>query len=354
MCSKKLKFYIRADANEIIGTGHIMRCLSIAQKLRLSGETVRFITSDNHSRQMIENNGFEVICLNSVWNDLEQETDRLIEVINSQDIDVLLIDTYYVTSGYLSIIREHTRTVYIDDLHKFAYPVDMLINYNIYADKIDYLDIYKEKTVPKFVLGCQYVPLREEFCDVTRNIGLNVNKILVTTGGTDNYNVSGNLIESFKMKKWFLDTDFYFVLGRFNRNVDMLKRLYGGYSNIHFLINIPDMDKYMKMCDIAITAGGSTTYELCACGLPSIMYTLADNQIEMAKTVSEQKLIPWVGDVRENLNECLKGVNFYIESYRSDYELRCRISEKMQEVCDGQGCKRIVEIIKDDIKNAVS
>ena len=346
MGSKKLELCIRADANDFIGTGHVMRCLSIAEQIRLSGEKVCFIISDDNSRQMIESKGLEVICLDSVWNDLETETDKLVEVLKSRRADALLIYTYYVTFQYLSKLKEYTKTIYMDDLHKFAYPVDVLINYNIYADEIDYPGIYGGINVPDLLTGCRYVPLREEFSDIKRNISCLVSKVLVTTGGTDNYNVTGNLIESFMKKEWFSDTDFYFVLGRFNRNIEKLKSLYGGYSNIHFLINIPDMDRYMKMCDIAITAGGSTTYELCACGLPSIMYTLADNQLEMAETVSKQKLIPWVGDVRTDLSVCLKGIERHIEAYRKNYEQRCRISERMQKLCDGQGCKRIVKAIK--------
>lgn len=339
--------YIRADANEIIGTGHVMRCLAIAEKIWSSGEDVCFITADKRSGQIIESKGFEIICLDSVWNDLDSETDMFIEIIKSRKIEMLLIDTYYVTFDYLSELKKHTKIAYIDDLHKFAYPVDLLINYNIYADKIDYFDIYGEKNIPKLALGCEYAPLRNEFCGIAKHINRTVKSILVTTGGTDNYNVTGNLIESFKSKKWFGIIDFYFVLGRFNKNIDMLKNNYGKYENIHFLINIPDIDKYMKMCDIAVTAGGTTTYELCACGIPSVMYTLADNQLEIAKTVSEKEIIPWVGDVRDNINECIDRINFHIEAYYNKYSKRCDVSGKMQSICNGCGCERIVKILNE-------
>lgn len=337
--------YIRADANELIGTGHVMRCLSIAEKIRSSGEEAYFITADKRSVQMIESKGFEVICLDSVWDNLESETDKLIKIISSKKIEILLIDTYYVTFDYLSEIKKHTKTAYIDDLHKFAYPVDLLINYNIYADKIDYSDIYGGKNMPKLALGCEYVPLRKEFCGVEKHINRTVENILITTGGTDNYNVTGSLIEDFKTKKWFFDIDFYFVLGRFNKNIDTLKNAYGKYENTHFLVNIPDMDKYMKMCDIAVTAGGTTTYELCACGIPSVMYTLADNQLEIAKTVSDKKIIPWAGDVRDNPQKCADKINSHIETLCGNYSLRCEVSKKMQDICDGHGCERIVKLL---------
>lgn len=339
--------YIRADANEIIGTGHVMRCLAIAEKIRSSCESVCFITADKRSVQIINSKAFEVICLDSVWDNLDSETEKLIEVIVSRKIEILLIDTYYVTLDYLSKLKKHTKITYIDDLHKFAYPVELLINYNIYADKIDYFDIYGGKNIPKLALGCEYAPLRNEFCGIEKHINRTVKSILVTTGGTDNYNVTGNLIESFKAKKWFCGIDFYFVLGRFNKNIDTLRNTYGQYKNIHFLINISDMDKYMKMCDIAVTAGGTTTYELCACGIPSVMYTLADNQLEIAETVSEKGIIPWMGDVRNNMKECIDRINFHIEAYCKNYSMRCEISNKMHDVCDGRGCERIVGFLND-------
>lgn len=339
--------YIRADANEMIGTGHVMRCLAIAEKIRSSGEDVYFITADNRSVKIIESKGFETLCLDSVWNDLDYETDRIIEIIVSRKIDILLIDTYYVTFDYLSELKKHTKIAYIDDLHEFAYPVDLLINYNIYADKIDYFDIYGGKNIPKLAIGCDYAPLRKEFCNAKRNVNRTVKNILITTGGTDNYNVTENLIESFKSQEWFYNIDFYFVLGRFNENADMLKNNYEKYKNIHFLVNISDMDRYMKMCDIAVTAGGTTTYELCACGIPSVMYTLADNQLEIAKTVSEKEIIPWAGDVRGNMKDCIDKINFHIEEYCENYSKRFDVSNKMQDICDGRGCERICRLLND-------
>lgn len=125
----------------------------------------------------------------------------------------------------------------------------------------------------------------------------------------------------------------------------MLKNDYGEYKNIHFLVNISDMDKYMKICDIAVTAGGTTTYELCACGIPSVIYTLADNQLEIAKTVSEKQIIPWAGDVRDNMKECVDKINFYIETYCNNYKILCEISNKMQNICDGYGCEKTVKML---------
>ena len=101
------------------------------------------------------------------------------------------------------------------------------------------------------------------------------------------------------------------------------------------------MAKYMKLCDIAITAGGTTTYELFASGIPSIMYTLADNQLDIAKTVSALGIIPWAGDVREDMTLCIENILKWIDIYSSDYQMRKEISAKMQSYIDGKGAERV-------------
>lgn len=335
-------FCIRADANETIGTGHIMRCLTIADVLRRQGKELIFIVADNRSRSIIENKGFKAICLNSQWDDLGQETEKLTNLLQVNNAEKLLVDSYYVTFDYLNWLRENVFTAYIDDMCSVAYPVDLVINYNIYANKEKYRQLYQNSELkPKFALGCGYAPLRKEFSDIHKEINPYITRILVTSGGTDNFNVTGHLVERFLQEKFFGNIEFYFVLGRFNKNIDILKSKYGKYKNIHLLINIPDMAKYMKLCDIAITAGGTTTYELFASGIPSIMYTLADNQLNIARTVSAMGVIPWAGDVRENMILCINNILKWIDIYSSDYRKRKDISSKMQSYIDGKGAERI-------------
>ena len=336
--------YIRADANELIGTGHVMRCLSIAKEARKAGEDVTFIFADERTRQLVEQQGFSGICLHSVWNDLEQEIEGLTAVIKEHDIDVLLIDSYYVTEAYLCALRRCVQIAYIDDLHTMIYPVDLLINYNIYASKYSYEEEYRAAGYDTaFLLGCEYVPLREEFGNVVRAIKKVPDKILITSGGTDKYNVLGHLLAELKKQLWFEEFEYYVIVGRFNEHIEELQESYKNDGNVHLLQNISNISDYMKECDIAITAGGVTTYELCASGIPSVMYTIADNQLEVAQTFSENGIIPWVGDVREDMNQCMVRIMQKITALKSDVCLREEISKKMQQMVDGNGSKRIIE-----------
>ena len=338
-------FCIRVDANEIIGTGHVMRCLSIAEEFRIRGESVTFIVADSRSEKMIVSKGFQVICLHSTWNDLNKEVEGLVRLIETLDITGLLIDSYYVTETYLRTVRQYTKTVYIDDLDAFIYPVDLLVNYNIYAEDLCYTERYQRAGLDtQFALGCSYAPLREEFSNVNKEINERVSRVLITSGGTDTHNAIGNILEALVKRLWFGELEYHIILGRFNVHAKELEEKWRQYENVHLLMNVSNMSEYMRYCDIAITAGGVTTYELCACGIPSIMYTLADNQLQIAQTVSERHLIPWVGDIRGNIENCLDLIVSYIEKL-SDFDRRREMSIKMQEIVDGNGCKRLVDNI---------
>lgn len=340
--------YIRVDANEVIGTGHVMRCLSIADEYRKRDEETTFIVADKYAETMILEHGYESICLGSVWNCLDGEVDKIIRVIKKRNITKLIIDSYFVTEAYLKKIRNYTKTVYIDDIDRYIYPVDILINYNIYAESLDYISRYNhEEENTRFALGSKYVPLRTEFSAVKKKIVDRARKILLTSGGTDPDNFLGKILKKIYEQSWFDNFEYYVIIGRFNEHQKLLESEWGNFPNIRLLSNVSNMSEYMILCDIAITAGGVTAYELCACGIPSILYTLADNQWMIAQTLSDMGIIPWVGDMRQNLQNCLNSIIRHIVFLRDNVDFRKEISVKMQNVVDGNGCRRIVDFINE-------
>lgn len=333
--------FIRVDANEYIGMGHVMRCLSIAEQINKLNEQAVFIIADARAKQMIEERGFSAICLNSQWNNLEQESFDLCALIEQEHIEKILVDSYYVTEKYLAAIRERVRTYYIDDVNAITYPVDVLINYNIYGPEMNYEKKYNfSKT--KLILGTKYVPLRDEFANIQRKDFKGINKILITSGGTDNFDIVGKILYEFISKEKLQNLEYYCVLGRFNAKADLLREKYSGTDNVHLLQNLNNIGYYMRMCDVAITAGGSTTYELCSCGTPSILYTIADNQLGIAHAFAKKEIIPWCGDVRQDISGCLKNIRKEFDKLQNpEYWIQC--SRRMQEVVDGKGASRIAQ-----------
>ncbi|NLK71981.1 MAG: UDP-2,4-diacetamido-2,4,6-trideoxy-beta-L-altropyranose hydrolase, partial [Clostridiales bacterium] len=325
-------------------TGHVMRCLAIAFGIKDYQEKCLFITADENAKQIVERQGFQAICLNSKWDELDQELESLIKIVDIFNIDKLIIDSYCVSPNYLEQLNSYIKVIYIDDLNSYLYPCSMLINYNIYHDLFPYSEMYKEKNT-KLLLGCDYAPLRKEF-QVTRPlIQEKVKKILITTGGTDHYNVAGKLLKKIIDKDLFNSIEFHVVVGQLNKNYECLNRLSQKRNSIILHKNVKRMAELMMNCDIAITAGGSTMYELCACGVPSICFSFADNQLYGVKAFEEQDLMDYAGDIRYCEDECISKLILYIDELCNNQEKRKERSANMRRQVDGYGVERIVKAI---------
>jgi pseudaminic acid biosynthesis-associated protein PseG len=332
--------YIRTDSNNTIATGHVMRCLSIAKALKKSGEECIFITADSYSDELIKSNGFDRICLNSEWSNPNSEVEVLVKLIKDKGIKKLLIDSYYVTEGYLEFIKEYTKLIYIDDINSLTYPVDMLINYSGSYENFKY-DINYKNTQTKLLLGYDYVPLREEFQNIKPEVRDNVKQILFTMGGTDENNLSAEFIGNIISNTNFNNIIFHIVIGRFNKNLEELNKLVSNYLNIKLHFNVRNMAKLMKQCDIAISAGGTTLLELCACGVPTISFTIADNQIAGTKCLSDKSSIIYAGDVRKDTDKCMKNIFENMQKLVKNTEKRSYLSKNMKNIIDGNGANRI-------------
>ena len=331
----------RTDGNSIIGMGHIMRCMSIAASFKESGQNVLFITADHNADQILIDNGFECDCLDSLWSDMASELSVLKNKLNIYKPELMIIDSYSVNSVYFDALSECIKTVYIDDLNENHWDVDALINYNIYADQVFYANYSKSHT--KLFLGHGFVPLRKEFSGCIAHIVNPVSKVLVLAGGSDPERITERIIQS--VCPQFKNIEFHFVIGGLNPRKEGIYHLTEQYSNAVLHHDIRNMSELMMMSDAAISAAGSTLYELCACGVPTIAYALADNQLRALDAFGQKALVLAAGDCRNNenfisqLQECLL-VMINDERLRSDY------SKKMQSLVDGEGSARIVERLR--------
>ena len=333
--------YIRADGNTEIGTGHVMRCLSIAQAARSIGIQCVFIVADENMVPLLDEQGFRYICLDSVWNDLDRETKQMENLICHESIRILLVDSYFVTLDYLNRLHRITHVVYIDDLNAFIYPCSTLINYNLYAEQMDYSDQYSKT---RLLLGLEYAPLREEFQNLPQRIVReNVEDVLVTTGGSDPFNIAGSIVEKAKQCPKTTNLNFHIVAGQFNQNLPMLKQLAAEYPGVIIHRNVQRMSELMLACDIAVSAGGSTLYELCACGVPTICFAWADNQLDNVAAFGQTGMIS-VGDMRPDMN---KGVERITNAVMRLFPADIRQDQAMcfQRLVDGRGALRIAKTL---------
>lgn len=330
-------FFIRADANQSIASGHVMRCMAIAKQIQLLGEPCTFIAADECARELIEAEGFSFYCLHSKWDAMDTELDALLSYIEIQSIKVLLIDSYSVTKDYLYTLRQHVYIVYLDDINKFYYSVDTIINYGIHYKMFQYEERYKTDT--KLLLGCVYVPLRTEFNKIKPRNEQQIKKILITTGGTDPFNMASALIKKFIDRGY----SFHIVSGRMNTHLKELYQLEEEYSRVKIHTNVKNMAELMNQCDLAVSAAGTTLYELMACGTPAVSFSFADNQILNAKELNEAGILIYAGDLRDGVECCLEKIRLYIEEMEQNPLKRFQQIEKMQKIVDGKGAMRIAK-----------
>ncbi|WP_206707704.1 UDP-2,4-diacetamido-2,4,6-trideoxy-beta-L-altropyranose hydrolase [Koleobacter methoxysyntrophicus] len=343
------KIGFRVDAGPNIGFGHIMRCLSLAVEFRKQGYEVYFLSKMKDGIVKIKESGFNVIQLNYKKTtdlkeglyELQREAKEIIYAIKEYGLDLLFIDSYNVTEEYFLEIKPHVKKIgYIDDLNKFVYPVDILINGNIAAEYMDYKK-YSEDEV--MLLGPKYNLLREEFRNLPdKVINEEVKEIMITTGGSDPYNMSYKILKMILDDEELKDLTINVIIGNGFSNKEELRKIKEKNKNVILHENIKEISEIMLKSDIAISAGGSTLYELCACGTPTLAFIMADNQEFIVKKMDELGYLKSLGWYY-NLDD--KKLLKLIKTFIKDYSLRIKLKNKGRSLINAKGVVRIVELI---------
>jgi len=335
---------LRADGNKTIGSGHVMRCLSIAAAFRTRKQKCSFVVADDSFAGIIEQSGYNVIILGTDYQEMESEISLMRKIIDDLDVDKVIVDSYFVTENYLAAVKSMAELIYIDDLAAFAYPVNSIVNYNVYGTEDDYVKLYENSNIdlPNLFLGMKYAPLRDEFKRVNKkNVAKCCRNILISTGGADSLHLASEMVR-FINEKNVKEYIFHFVLGAMNQDIEKIKELAEELNNVRLHINVTNMQELMCSCDIAVSAAGSTLYELCACGVPTITYVLADNQIPGAKAFEKQRTMVYLGDLRYCENKAEK-VIAAVNQLACDCFARKQLSTRMIELIDGCGAERLVD-----------
>ena len=367
---------IRADANSKIGMGHVMRCLSVADALLKRGEEVLFVTADDTPVPLLTKKGIPYRVLHTDYADMEAELPGLLCILqeltqraelpeevlsrmSSQRKDIaILVDSYYVTEKYLAALKKRITTIYMDDIYAFSYPVDMLINYNIYGEEMGY-----EKDAAfadtKLLLGANYVPLREEFSagagyvQSRKELSLGAANvtlaeeggILITTGGSDSFNLAGQLLMEAMKYDALKEKEYHVVSGSLNPHIGELQALEQKHENIHIHCNVTNMAELMAESEVALSAGGSTLYELCAMGVPVIAFSFAENQERLVQTFVKRGIAQYGGNYRTDGNKMIQNTIAGLQKLCGDEALKTEYRRKALQLVDGRGAERIAEAL---------
>lgn len=335
---KKNRLGIRADGGPGLGWGHIMRCLALAEELEKIGTKVEFLSRKNcEVIEKIKHCGFDVRPLVSI--SIDEEVEEVLQILRDKDLAVLITDSYQIDEAYLSRIREKVSVlVSIDDLNQMQYPSDLVVNGNIYAPNLSYKRIH-EKT--KFLLGPQYLLLRREFSNsFERRIADTVEEVLITVGGSDIFNLTPQImrvINSLPIKRVQV------VIGpSFTNKAEIGATAQKMIPRVVLHENVENMSQLMVSCDIAITAGGTTLYELAATGTPGIAVLQADNQLQAAEVMAQRGTVINLGlGDKAFLSQLESSLKLLLDSPNKRREMSIR----GRELVDGLGCQRVAREI---------
>lgn len=341
-------YIIRADGNTAIGMGHVMRCLSIADAIKDRNIEPLFMTADNDCAAMIEDRGFEACVLGTDYRDMESELPLIREFLKqrTKNVDassIILVDSYQVTSRYYEELRTMAKVACLEDMGQ-SYPVDLLINYNIYGPKL----VYDNKITHATLLGTGYQPLRREFQqDMQYDIKDKITDVMITTGGSDPYFAARAFTDAFLAEKKLAEEKlrYHIISGPFNSHTAQLHELYDENPQVEIHEHVTCMKEIMKQCDVALSATGSTIYEVSALGVPLIAFYFAENQRQGAEMLSEITHVINCGNYADDAGQTVGNAVKTLLKCVKDKEYRETLYHEERCLVDGQGAARIAQAL---------
>lgn len=313
----------RVDSSFEIGTGHVSRCLTLADMLHTKSIKILFLTRnlDGNMSRIIEKRGYKCILLQgnftSEWMDAEQTIDT-INYLNI-NIDLLIIDHYGLGKSWETQIKKKVRNIMVvDDLANRKHRCDVLLDQNYYEN---YLTRYNGLVPTECIklLGPKYLLLRPEFHEILKQKkekNVEIKRIFIFYGGSDPTNETEKALLAIKkyerLHKKKLDIDV--VVGESNKNKESIRHLVNELQG-NYYCQIDFIAELMWKADLSFGAGGVTMWERCYLKLPSIVTAVAENQVEAAKAAAKAELIiysGWYEDVNVNdYYRLLLGITFH-------------------------------------------
>lgn len=338
----KKKVIIRTDADSVRGMGHLMRCIAIAQRIpECGGKCLFYIGNHEYATRILEQYQMHYVILETADRGKEEELEEFLQRGREEQASVILVDAYDITQHYLSCLRTIAKVVYLDDLNQFYYPVDGIINYTWGAGRKEY-DLYPYQK-EEFLLGREYIPVRKEFTLKKEHTFDNVRNVMLTTGGTDPEHIVSRFLEKWKAAQ-YKQVKLHVILGQYFDNIEEIRQLSSGRTHIVLYENLTNLAEVMKKCEVAVSAGGTTIWELCSVGVAAVGVAFVKNQQGIFRLEKEGILAGAINMMEANegaMNQLLACVEHLIE----DREYRQRLVQMAHEQIDGMGSMRIAEYL---------
>ncbi len=337
---------IRADASPQIGTGHVMRCLSLAQGFIARAGRVLFVCIPDARplEARIKAVGAQVEWLSAERGSPEDALE-MIMMAEKAKASALVLDGYCFEDRYQQTIADAGLPfLVVDDYgHAKHYSADLILNQNLGASE----DLYSDRAEStKLLLGPSFALLRPEFMEASKNdheISAVAKKILVTLGGADPDNHTCTVLDVLS-QVGRSDLDVTVLVGGENpHGKEIEKRAKTSGFSITVLRDVPNMAELMAATDIAIAAAGSTTWELLCMGVPTVTGVIAENQEVIADALKREDLAIVVGWYKDVSDAMLAG---FIAQLLSSRDLRALLSAHGKSVVDGRGVSRVLDALE--------
>ncbi len=347
-----MRIYFIVHGNAQTGMGHIMRSISLAEAFKRHGHRVIFFSKYGQGISLIEKAGIEVVRIPSgphfegqvfFYGIPEGLKDDLMAIRGQirQRADAMIVDDYNISIDFLKGLRDLTdRLVYIDDLDLFPYPVDILVNGTASAFDMGY-----ERTQDaQLLLGLRYNQVRRGFSDQSlKDVREDATDVLITTGNGDPFHMTEKILGIVLSEERFSGLRYHVIVGGgFEKDIWTDPGLRDN-GQVLLYDRPSDMCGIMSGCDLAVSAGGSTLYELAACGIPTAAFAYADNQLLHIRALERQRLLRYIG-----YHDRLDGQKLidHILYLMGHPDIRKKIAAEQRALVDGKGCDRIVEKIE--------
>ena len=335
---------IRADASVAIGTGHVMRCLALAQAWQDAGGCVTFVMAES-TPAIEERLRGESVGLVRIYGVVGSEFDgqQLVALARTHGSAWVIVDGYEFGSGYQRTLKnERLNVVLIDDNGRSGtYAADVVLNDNIHAQECLYQN--REKHT-RLLLGTRYALLRREFVSAAapREISPIGRKLLVTMGGSDPDNVTCRAMEAIEQVA-IENLDVTVVAGGSNPHLASIAGAVAeSRHRCRILSNVTNMQELISWADLAISAAGTACWEYCALGLPAVLVAVAENQIANAKALHAAGAARLVaGGSRFAVDEMAQLITRLANSASE----RQSLSRTARTLVDGGGAARVLSVL---------
>lgn len=338
---------IRADAGPEVGSGHVMRCLALAQAWHGEGGAAVFLTSEAapHLLTRIRQEGFDVRHPRDADGG-PQDARETVDAARALGAAWVVVDGYHFDYSFQARLRAAGCRVLVLDDHRYAerFSADVLLNQNVFATP----ELYPEAHAgTRVITGSRYAMIRREFLtrgEWERTVPARARRLLVTLGGGGSEDAIRLAIRGVGgvadagLETVVLTAGDADALAALQRDADAT----GASIRIRGISD--EMPRWLRWADLAVTAAGSTCWEMAFLGLPSLTLVLAENQRQNAERLDEMGIC-------ENLGwESLLGAKRIAVAVRrliDDASARGEMSRRGRELVDGQGAVRVVRTLQE-------